>query len=105
MQVERDVVMQVGRRRDGDGVDAAVEQRIEIAERRAAERASHEIALLAIGVGYSDQADVGHFRQDARMVAAHDADAHHPDLQRTVRANSRLTHDPKGSLSDRPALP
>ena len=77
----------------------------EIAERRAAERASHEIALLAIGVRYSHQADIGHFRQDARMVAAHDADAHHPDLQRTVRADSRLTHDPKGSLSDRPALP
>jgi hypothetical protein len=32
------------------------------------------------------------------MVAAHDADAHDPDFQRTVRADYRLTHDPKGSL-------
>jgi hypothetical protein len=32
------------------------------------------------------------------MVAAHDADADYPDFQRAVRPDSRLTHDPKGSL-------
>jgi hypothetical protein len=55
--------------------------------------------LLAVGIDHADQVDAGHLRQDARMVAAHDADADYAYFQRTTCTNpASLTHDPKGSL-------
>ena len=47
MQAMRDVAMQMGRRGDGDGVDAGAEQAVDVGKALAAERAGHEIALLA----------------------------------------------------------
>ena len=46
---ERDVLMQVGRGGDGDGIDACRQQRLNAAELRAAQRPGNEIALLASG--------------------------------------------------------
>ena len=85
---ERQIVMQMGRRRDGDRIDPGAEQSVGIAECGAAERPGDEIALLAVGIGDPHQLDTGNVRQNARMVAAHDADANNPDLQRAARANS-----------------
>jgi hypothetical protein len=43
------------RGRDGHGIDAVGQQRFDRAERRAAERSRHEIALLAIGIHHADE--------------------------------------------------
>ena len=82
---EREVVMQMRRRGDGDRVDAGAEQAVDVGERGAAERARDKIPLLAIGIGDANEIDAGHVRQHARMVAAHDANADDPDLQRSAR--------------------
>jgi hypothetical protein len=55
--------------------------------------------LLAVGIDHTNQVDAGHFRKNARMVAAHDANADYAQSQRTTPTNpARLTHDPKGSF-------
>src|SRR5262249_60596385 len=74
---ERQFPMQMGGRRDGDSVVPVRKQRLNTAECRAAERARNEIALLAIGIGHADEPDAGQIGEDAGMVAAHHADAHH----------------------------
>jgi len=77
----------MGRRRYDHGIELFAQQRIEIGNGVAAERAGDELPLLAVGVGYTGQFDAGHFRKHPRMVTAHDADAHHADPQ-----FSGLTH-------------
>ncbi len=52
---ERDVVMQMGRRRDGDGIDFEIEQLLDVGDGGAAERARDEIGLLAVGIGDADE--------------------------------------------------
>ena len=74
---ERQFLMQMGGSRNGDRVDTAGEQRLDAAERRAAERGRHQIALLAIGVRNADKPDAGKIAEDPGMVAAHDANAYH----------------------------
>jgi hypothetical protein len=66
----------MGRRRDGEGVDAVVEQSFHRAEGCAAENSRDEIALVAVGIRYADELDTRKIGEYARMVAAHDADAH-----------------------------
>jgi hypothetical protein len=80
---KRKIMMQVSGCRDGDRIDTGSQQLIEVGECGAAERPRDKIALLAVGIGDASQLNARHVRQDARMVAAHHADAHHPDLQRT----------------------
>jgi len=65
---QRNVVMQVRRRRDSDCVDAGIQQRVDIVEGAAAERTGDEIPLLAVGVGNAHQFDAGHVREHPRMV-------------------------------------
>ena len=60
------------------------EQQFEIVEFGTAQIAGDKLPLLAFGIDNPDQFNAGHFRQDARMVAAHDADADHPDFQRNT---------------------
>ena len=79
---QRDLAMQMGRRRDGDGIDAELEQALEIGDGRAAERARDEVALGAIGIDHAHQLDAGQSGEDARVVGAHGADADHADAQR-----------------------
>ena len=56
---ERQFLMQMGRRRDGDGIDAVREQLVDAAERRQPERLGDEIALLAVRIGDTDELDAG----------------------------------------------
>jgi hypothetical protein len=41
--------------------------------------------MLAIGIGHSRQPHARHFRKDASVVRAHDADADHPNTQLWAR--------------------
>jgi hypothetical protein len=100
-------MMQMSRRRDGDGLDSALEQRIHVGESRAAEGAADEFALPAIGIGDPHQLHAGHLREHACMVAAHDADADHPDPQSILRAQlvTLTTHDPESPEGPPPTQP
>src|SRR5262252_8896704 len=97
--------MQMGRRRDRDSIDTLRKQRLNAAERRTAERARNEIALLAIGIGHADEPDARQIGEDAGMIAAHHADAHYTYAQQTVGvAFGGLHHDgrvpPPGSRNE-----
>ena len=52
---ERDIVMQMGGRRDRDGVDLEFEQSLDVGYGGAAERTGDEFGLLDIGVGDTDE--------------------------------------------------
>ena len=85
--------MQMGRRRDGDGIDLEVEQFVDIGDGGAAERAGDEFGLLAVGIGDADQFGARQPGEHAGMIAAHDADADHADTQRMLRIRFyRLRH-------------
>jgi hypothetical protein len=101
---QRELAMQVRGSRDGDGVDTGRKQQLDIAERRAAECCRNEFALLAVGVCHADKLDARKIGEDARVVAAHDADAHHADAQQAVHAPSGgLHHDKRSSPCRRPS--
>ena len=95
---ERDIAMQMRRRRDGDCVDTEIEQLLDVGDGRATERAGDEIGLLAVGIGDGDELDAGQAGEDAGVIAAHDADAHHADAQRMLSVRIfRLRHGVKAS--------
>ena len=75
---ERDVAMEVRRRRDRHGIDAASEQFRNRCQCRASQRAADIVRLLAVRIGNAREHDAWKFRKDARMVRTHDADANHP---------------------------
>src|SRR5580700_9584661 len=106
--IDGDVAMQVGRRRDGDGIDAALDQAVDIGEGCTLEVAGDVLARLAIGIDDPDQLDARQFSHHPRMVRPHRADADHTDPQCAVRACfCRLTHDSKGppNSPDAPSSP
>ena len=74
---QRQFLMQMGGSRNGDRVDTAGEQRLDVAERPATQRPRNDVALLAIGVRNADKPDAGKIAEDPGMVAAHDANAYH----------------------------
>ena len=76
----------MGRRRDGQGIDTGGQETLDIGIAGTAERATNELALLAIRIGHPGEPDPRHISEDARMIAAHDADADHPDAQQAVVA-------------------
>ena len=78
---ERDLVMQMGRRRDGDGVDAFGEQFVEVGERAAAGQRGGARAVLRQRIDDADQRHIGQTGQHAGMVGAHHARADHADAQ------------------------
>ena len=86
MQVSAISLMQMGRCRDRDRVDSAIEQLIDVGDGAAAERAGDEFSLLAVGIGDADQLGPRQSGKHAGMIAAHDADADDADTQRTLRA-------------------
>ena len=90
--VQRDVAMQMGRRRDGDGIDARGEQRVDVGKGPAAEGVRDPLPPFRIGIGDADQSCARQVGEDARMVAAHDADADDADAQNPVRASFRGMH-------------
>ena len=52
---QRDRVMQMGGRGDGDRIDAEIEQFLDVGDSRAAERVGDEFGLLAVGIGDPDK--------------------------------------------------
>ena len=82
MQVERDLVMQMRRRRDGDGVDAELEQRVEVGDRRAAEHAGRRGRAAADPDRRRRRVHARQSGEHAGVVGAHDADADDADAQR-----------------------
>ena len=59
---KREVMMQMRRRGDGDGIDAAAQQCVHVAEGGASDGAGDQIPLLAVRVGYADELHARHFR-------------------------------------------
>jgi hypothetical protein len=105
---ERQVVMKMGGRGDGDGVDPLAQQSINVGEGGAAERASYELSLLDVGVGNTNELDSAHIGKNPGVIAAHDADAYDPNFQWSLGASSgSLSHNSKSPLTTRfaPTLP
>ena len=73
-------------RRSGDGhrLHAQFQQRVEIVDRGAAQRAGDEIALRGIGIGDADELNSGKSGEHAGMVGPHGADADHANAQRRI---------------------
>ena len=71
----------MGGRRDGGSVDVEIEQRRDIGDGGAAERAGDKFGLPAVGIGDADQLGALQASEDTGMIAAHDADADHADTQ------------------------
>ena len=96
--VERQIVVQMGGCRDGHRLDPGAHQRFDVRKLSATQGAPDEFPLGAVGIDHPDQRHAGHFRQDARMVAAHDANADHPNFQWTTPIN------PAGKPAELPRL-
>ena len=82
---ERNVAMQMGRRGDGDGVDAEREQRIDVADGAAAQRIGDKLGLLGVRVGDADELGARQTSENARMVRTHHADADDSHAQCALR--------------------
>jgi hypothetical protein len=81
-----DVMMKMGRRRDGHGIGLAIKQRVDIVHYRTPEDVGHEIALLGIRIGDADDL---HSRDGGKytcVIAAHNPDADHPDANQAFIA-------------------
>ena len=81
--------MQMGGRGYGDGIDAAIEQRLDRIVAGDAQGLRHEVALLLIRVADANELYARHIGEHARMVAAHDADADDADTQNSLRVMCR----------------
>jgi len=78
---------------DGDGVDPLAQQSINVGEGGAAERASYEVPLLDVRIGNANELDDGHIGKNAGVIAAHNANAYHPDSQWSLGARpGSLSH-------------
>ena len=78
--------VQVGRRGDGEGIDAGAEQTLHVREAGAAERVRDKFALAAVRIGDPDELYAREVGKHAGMVLAHDADAHHTHAHEPVSA-------------------
>ena len=99
---QRDLVMQMGRRRDGDGVDAFVEQFVELGERAAADQRGGARAVLRQRIDDADQRHARQTGQHAGMVAAHDAGADHADTKEMFRVRFHVQPAPMEPMSSTP---
>ena len=90
--LQREVVMQMRRRRDCNRVDAGPQQSVDVIQCGTAEVSRHDVALLAVRVGDSNEVHARNIRQHTSMIAAHDADANDANLQRIGRYPDCLTH-------------
>ena len=78
-------MVQMGRRRDGDGIDAFRDQLVELGEGAAIGKFRRPRPMRRQGIDNPDQIDVRQARQDPGVIAAHDAGADNPDAQRAFR--------------------
>ena len=90
--VQRDVLMQVGRRRDRDGVDAVGDQPVDSGKGPAADGIRDPLPTFRIGIDDADQSCARQVGKYAGVVAAHNADADHADAENPVRASFRGMH-------------
>ena len=79
---ERDLVMEVGRGGNGDGVDAFGEQFVQACEGAAAGQIRGTGPMRLQWIDDANQRNIRQARQDAGMVGAHDACADHANAQR-----------------------
>jgi len=94
---QRNLVMEMGRCRDGDGVDALVEQFVELGERAASDERGGARAVFRQRIDDADQRHPGQTGQHAGMVAAHYASADHADTQAACCVGLRLRCGPFGT--------
>ena len=83
---ERQFVMQVGGRGDGDRIEPRPEQIVDMIDRGSAENAGDQFALLRARIGDADQFHIGQGCKDARMIGAHDPGADNADAHRAASA-------------------
>ena len=74
---QRNLVMEVGRRRDRDGIDTFVEQLLKIGERAAAGERGGARAVFRQRIDDTDQRHTRQTGQHAGMVAAHHSRSDH----------------------------
>ncbi len=79
---QRDLVMQMRRCGDGDGVDAFRDQFVDAREGAAADQFGSPRPMFGQRIDDSDQYCIGQASQHAGMIAAHDAGADDPDAKR-----------------------
>jgi hypothetical protein len=97
--IDGDVAVQLGRGRDGNGVDAVADQRFGVFEGGAAEIAGDSLTALAVRIGDANQRYAGQLGQHAGMIATHNANAHDADAQRASAYFLGITHDAKSPSS------
>ena len=61
--LQRDIMMQMGRRRDDERVDPLGKQRVDILEGGAVQRVGDEVPMAAVRIGHPDEFHAGHVRQ------------------------------------------
>ena len=93
---ERNFMMEMGRRRDRDGVDALVKQFVEFGERAAADERDGPRAVFRQRIDDADQRHPGQTGQHPGMVAAHHARADHADAQAAYCIGLRARCGPFG---------
>jgi hypothetical protein len=82
---ERNVPMQMRRGRDCDRVDIALDQLVDICDRGTAQCAGNEFGLFPIRIGDANQFGSRQTDEYPGMIAAHYANAHDSNAQRTLR--------------------
>ncbi len=93
---ERDLVMKVRRRGDGDGIDILRDQLLEAGEGAAAGQVRRTGPMRRQGINDSDQSDIRQAGEDAGVIAAHDARADDADAKRTFRLALHARGGPSG---------
>jgi hypothetical protein len=76
--------MHVGRRRDGDGIDALREQSVDVRERPAADGIRDPLAPFRIRVDDTDEPHPRQIGKNTGVVTAHNADANDADAQNPI---------------------
>ena len=87
----------MGRRRNGQRVDARRQQSFDVAIAGTRQRVGYKIPLLAVGIDDAGELHPRQVSQHTGMVASHDTDAHNPNAQqivvRTVLHGVHHVHD------------
>ena len=82
---ERDLVMQMRRRGNGDGIDPFRGQLIQASEGAAARQFGRPRPVRRQRIDHADQRGIGQAGQHPGVIAPHDPGADHPDTKRTLR--------------------
>jgi hypothetical protein len=91
---ERDLVMKMRGRGDGERIDALIDQFVEALEGAAARHFGRPGPVRRRGIDDADQRDIRQTRQHPGMVAAHHAGADHPHAKRPLRLAFHARYGP-----------